>query len=133
MGERRNERHPRRVAKKGKESKKRRVRVNNARDSVLREHAAHALALRPPSTARARRVHALPAPAPRRPRRNSEVSLLLLVASRDRVRARTRDSMETQDAHVVVGGRTLQRYAGTRVVRVEVEEAPALRADEVVG
>jgi hypothetical protein len=41
--------------------------------------------------------------------------------------------MEAQGAHVVVGDEGPQRYAGTRVVRVEVEEAPALGADEVVG
>lgn len=97
--------------KKERNPKRKRVRVNNARDSVLCEHDAHASALRPPLIACSRRVHALPAPAPRRPRLNSEVRLPLLVTSRDRVRAQrgrapTRDFMEAQGAHVGVGGRT---------------------------
>jgi hypothetical protein len=92
--------------KKGKESKKKRVRANNARDSVLREHDAHVPALRPPH-----RMLAPCACAPRRPRLNNEVPLPLLVASRDRVRAQrgrapTMDFMEEQGAHVGVGGRT---------------------------
>ncbi|KAJ7237808.1 hypothetical protein C8J57DRAFT_1566680 [Mycena rebaudengoi] len=105
MGERRNERHPHRVAKQRTEIQKRRVRAHDARDSVLPEHATHAPALRPPPIACARRVRALSA---RRPRRNNEVPLPPLVASRDRIReqrgrALTKDLMEAQG---VVGGRT---------------------------